>query len=67
LRAEPRLRHLPVFVLTASATHREMVREEELQADGYLEKPIDLEAFVAAVTDLDRFWLELVCSPRRPG
>jgi chemotaxis family two-component system response regulator Rcp1 len=67
LRAEPRLRHLPVIVLTASATHREMVQEEELQADGYLEKPIDLKAFVAAVTDLDRFWLELVCSPRLPG
>jgi two-component system response regulator len=67
MRAEPTLRHIPVFVLTASATHREMVQEEELEADGYLEKPIDLKAFVGAVTGLDRFWLELVCSPRLPG
>jgi two-component system response regulator len=67
MRAEPRLRHIPVFLLTASATHREMVQEEELEADGYLEKPIDLEAFVAGVTRLDRFWLELVCAPPVPG
>lgn len=63
IRAQPRLRHIPVFVLTSSATHHEMVQEEELQADGYLEKPIDLKAFVTAVTSLDRFWLELVCAP----
>lgn len=61
--AEPRLRHVPVFLLTASATHREMVQEEGLDADGYLEKPIDLAAFIHLVTHHDRFWLELVCSP----
>lgn len=66
IRAEPRLRHIPVFVLTASATHREMVQEEELEADGYLEKPIDLAAFISLVTQHDRFWLELVCSPITP-
>ena len=63
LRAEPRLRHLCVFILTASATHSEMLHEEGLQADGYLEKPIDLGEFVRSVCKLDRFWLELVCSP----
>lgn len=62
MRAEPRLRHMPVFVLTASATHREMVQEEHPAADGFLEKPIDLAAFVELVTQLEHFWLELVCS-----
>jgi chemotaxis family two-component system response regulator Rcp1 len=66
MRAQPRLHQIPVFVLTSSATHREMVQEEKLEADGYLEKPIDLKAFVAAVTSLDRFWLELVCAPPTP-
>jgi CheY-like chemotaxis protein len=66
LRADPRLRHIPVFVLTATATHRDMVREEELDAQGYLEKPIDLTAFVHLVTHHERFWLELVCSPPVP-
>ncbi len=66
IRAEPGLRHIPVFVLTSSATHLEMVQEEGLDADGYLEKPIDLNTFVAAVTRLDRFWLELVCTPVVP-
>jgi CheY-like chemotaxis protein len=66
MRAEPRLRHIPVFVLTASATHRQMVQEEQLEADGYLEKPIDLAAFLALVTRLDCFWLELVRTPAGP-
>jgi two-component system response regulator len=66
MRSEPRLRHIPVFVLTASATHRQMVQEEDLDADGFLEKPIDLDAFVHLVTHHDRFWLELVCSPAVP-
>lgn len=65
LRAEPALRHLPIFVLTASATHREMIQDEGLAADGFLEKPIDLAAFIHLVTHHERFWLELVCSP--PG
>lgn len=66
MRAEPRLRHVPVFLLTASATHREMVQEERLEADGFLEKPIDLAAFVELVTQLEHFWLELVCTPTGP-
>jgi len=64
MRADPLLAHIPVFLLTASATHREMVQEEGLEADGYLEKPIDLAAFVHLVTHHGRFWLELVCAPR---
>ncbi len=66
MRGEPRLRHVPVFLLTASATHREMVQEERLEADGFLEKPIDLAAFVELVTQLEHFWLELVCTPAGP-
>ncbi len=65
LRNDRRLMDIPVFVLTSSATHREMVEEEGLLADGYLEKPIDLGAFVRAICNVDGFWLELVCAPTR--
>lgn len=65
IRGTPMLRHLPVFVLTASVAHAEAVRAEGLNADGFLIKPLDLPQFLQAVCTLDRFWLELVCSP--PG
>jgi len=65
MRSTPALRHIPVYILTSSASHRDMVLDEALAADGHLEKPIDLAAFVAAVTSHDRFWLELVSAP--PG
>ena len=67
IRADGRLAHLPVFVLTSSATARDLIEEEGLDADGYLEKPIDLGAFVRAVCANDRFWLELVCAPPNGG
>ncbi len=63
MRNTPGLGHIPVYILTSSATHRDMVLDEKLEADGYLEKPIDLAAFVAAVTSHERFWLELVSTP----
>lgn len=64
MRSTPPLKHVRVFILTSSASHREMVQEEGLDADGYLEKPIDLAQFVTAVTSHDRFWLELVSMPQ---
>ena len=63
MRKTPGLSHIPVYILTSSASHRDMVLDEKLEADGYLEKPLDLTTFVAAVTSHDRFWLELVSTP----
>lgn len=49
IRANERLRHIPVVALTANAMRGD--REEALQAgcDGYIQKPIDVDRFSAEV------------------
>ncbi len=64
IRSTPGLQALPVYILTSSATQREMLLDEGLDADGHLEKPINLTQFVSRVTSHERFWLELVSVPQ---
>lgn len=50
------LGEIPVVVMTASKDHEDLLRSEQLQVDGYITKPVDLEKFLALVRDLKRFW-----------
>jgi CheY-like chemotaxis protein len=56
VKADPELREIPVVVMTASKDHEDMLRSEELQVDGYVTKPVDLEKFLGLIRDLKRFW-----------
>lgn len=47
---------IPVVVMTASKDHEDILRSEQLQVDGYVAKPVDLEKFIHLVRDLRRFW-----------
>jgi two-component system response regulator len=50
------LKEIPVVVMTASKDHEDMLRSEQLQVDGYITKPVDLEKFLGLVRELQRFW-----------
>lgn len=56
VRAEPSLRSMPVVILTSSNAHKDHVRSELSQVDGYLVKPINVDEFVALVRQLKHFW-----------
>lgn len=58
IRGAPRLQAVPVVVLTASRVHEEILREEQLQVESYLVKPVDREQFLEVVKELRRFWRE---------
>jgi two-component system response regulator len=59
LRGDPRTRMLPVVVLTSSAQDEDVARSYALGANGYVVKPVDFDAFVAAVADAGLYWLRL--------
>ncbi len=63
IRADEKLRSLPVVILTASQVHEEILRQEKLAVDGYLVKPVDLPKFIALVKQLRQFWLQEVILP----
>jgi CheY-like chemotaxis protein len=56
VKADPDLKFIPVVVMTASQDHEDMLRSEQLQVDGFVSKPVDLEKFLALIKDLQRFW-----------
>ena len=56
VKADFDLSSIPVVVMTASKDHEDMLRSEQLQVDGFITKPVDLEKFLSLVKDLQRFW-----------
>ena len=63
VKSDPDLWNIPVVIQTASATHEDMVRSEDLNVEGYLIKPVDMDKFLQLVRDLKRFWLNDVILP----
>ena len=56
VKADAELRDIPVVVMTASRDHEDLLRSEQLQVDGFISKPVDLDKFLELVKDLQRFW-----------
>jgi CheY-like chemotaxis protein len=52
LKADARLRHLPVIALTASAMKGDEARILKAGCDGYISKPFDTRLFPAQVEDV---------------
>ncbi len=63
IRRDPELCRIPVVVLTASQTHGQILKDENLRAEDYLVKPIDREHFHGVVKSLRRFMLSDVVPP----
>ena len=63
IRADERLRRVPVVVLTGSTDEEDQVVSEQLQVEKYLIKPVDLEKFLELVQELNRFWHEDMIVP----
>ncbi len=64
LRSERELRRIPVIVLTASTTHRQILQEENLFVESYLIKPVNREAFHAVVKSLRKYLLDDIVLPK---
>ena len=56
IRADERLRLLPVVVLTSSSEERDIVESYSLGANSYVRKPVDFDQFTRAVSQLGLYW-----------
>jgi two-component system, chemotaxis family, response regulator Rcp1 len=65
LKADPRLRLIPVVVLTTSEAEQDILRTYELHGNCYITKPVDLEKFLHIVRAVENFWLAVVKLPGR--
>ncbi|HEV2263185.1 MAG TPA: response regulator [Stellaceae bacterium] len=65
MKQDPRLRAIPVVVLTTSEAENDIVRSYELHANCYITKPVGLEQFISIVREIESFWLAVVTLPSR--
>ena len=57
IRADPRTRQLAVVVLTSSKQEQDLVESYQLGANGYVCKPVEINAFYDAVQRVGLYWL----------
>ncbi len=53
----------PVVIMSSSRSPRDVLRCYQLGANSYITKPMSLEAFVATIGTLVRYWLDIVEPP----
>ncbi|MFD4575336.1 response regulator [Streptomyces sp. NPDC058417] len=65
IKSDADLSDIPVVVLTTSAAEEDILRSYKLHANAYVTKPVDLDQFIAAVRQIDDFFVQVVRLPRR--
>jgi CheY-like chemotaxis protein len=63
IKADERLRLIPIAVLTTSDADKDIRDAYELSANCYLRKPVDLDSFFNTIRSAARFWLEVAFRP----
>ena len=63
IESAPRLRYVPVLILTTSDAERDVVSAYEAHANGYVVKPDEFSRFKDLMDDVKRFWLTWNHSP----
>lgn len=65
IKSDPDLAHIPIVVLTTSSAEEDILRSYKLHANAYVTKPVDVEQFIAAVRQIDEFFVTIVRLPNR--
>jgi chemotaxis family two-component system response regulator Rcp1 len=63
IKNDPKLRLIPVVVLTTSEAEKDILKAYDLQANCYINKPVELERFLEVVKSIEDFWFSIVRLP----
>ncbi|WP_436497548.1 response regulator [Actinokineospora sp. HUAS TT18] len=63
IKTDPRLRPIPVVVLTTSEAEEDILRSYQLHANAYVTKPVDFDRFIEVVRKIDEFFVTVVKLP----
>jgi CheY-like chemotaxis protein len=64
IKADENLKSIPVIILTISKAEEDIISSYKLQANCFLNKPIDLNQFFEMVRSIEDFWLNIVKLPK---
>jgi two-component system, chemotaxis family, response regulator Rcp1 len=60
---DPKLRSIPVVVLTSSESETDIIQSYEAYANCFVSKPIDFDGFMRVVRAIEDFWFTVVRLP----
>ena len=63
IRADPRLRHIPVVILTTSQAESDVFYTYNIGANTFIQKPVTLESLSEIMRALTRYWFEIAKLP----
>ena len=63
IKSDPKLRQIPVVVLTTSKAEEDIFRTYNLGVNSYITKPVAFNSLVQIMRDLGRYWFEIVELP----
>ena len=65
IKADPKLKLIPVVILSTSAGEKDIVGCYNCGANSYIVKPVDFEQFVKVIKDLKLYWLVVNSLPMK--
>ena len=67
IKQDPRLKQIPIVVLTTSRAEEDVVRSYQLGVNSFIKKPVSFQGLVEALGVLERYWFEIVELPPSEG
>jgi CheY-like chemotaxis protein len=56
MKSEPRLKSIPVVMITSSREEQDLVRSYNQGVNAYVVKPVDFQKFVESIKQIGFFW-----------
>jgi CheY-like chemotaxis protein len=63
VREDPDISRIPVIALTTSDEEEDVLRSYALGCKSFIKKPVEIDAFIEAIRELQHYWFELVTLP----
>lgn len=63
IKKDPKLKRIPVVVLTTSNAETDILKAYDLHANCYITKPVDFNRFIEVIKAIEQFWLTIVRLP----
>ena len=64
IKKDPKLKRIPVIILTTSDADDDITSTYELQANCYITKPVGFDKFIEVIQSVENFWFSVVKLPK---
>ena len=63
LKEDDSKKHIPIIMLTTSSSEKDILKSYKYHANCYITKPVEVDGFIRAITQIENFWLNIVKLP----